>query len=136
MRRVDDNGDGRIDDADAGGDEIYLLDLVSGQEGRLTTSPKADTMPAWSPLGGQIAFVSDRSRVGEIYVMPDTGGAPTRLTSVDGYHDWFPDWSPDGKCLVFTSNRSGNFEIWTLCGDTLSNLTKHPGDDHDPAWSH
>ncbi|MBA2626044.1 MAG: PD40 domain-containing protein [Acidimicrobiia bacterium] len=48
---------------------------------RLTVHAAADTLPAWSPDGGRIAFTSMRSGDGDIYVMSANGGAVTRLTT-------------------------------------------------------
>jgi len=51
-------------------------------------------MPAWSPDGTRIAFVSDRTHrdLGDIYVMKADGTGQKRLTrNVD--NQW-PDWGP------------------------------------------
>lgn len=50
--------------------------------------------PDVSPDGSEIAF----SRRDGIYVMPLTGGTPTRVV-LRGEH---PEWSPDGRYLAFT----------------------------------
>lgn len=136
MRRSDTNSDGRIDDADAAGDDVFVLEVGSGSETRLTTTANADTMPAWSPTGKWIAFVSDREQVGEIYVMKEDGTQQVRWTFGTAW-DWFPAWSPSGTHLAFQSDRSGDFEIWALPvegGDPV-NLTRNPADDIHPAWS-
>ena len=43
---------------------------------------------------------------------------------------------PDGR-LVFESNRSGNFEIYIaeLDSGKVVNLSNHPRQDREPAWS-
>jgi len=38
--------------------------------------PGNDGLPAWSPDGQQIAYVSDMAAVGGIYVVSATGGMP------------------------------------------------------------
>jgi Tol biopolymer transport system component len=61
-----------------------------------------------SPDGSQIAFAA----VGDIYVMPVTGGAPTNLTK-DVALDTDPSWSPDGNSLVYSSDKDSPFlQLW------------------------
>jgi len=64
--------------------------------------------PVISPDGTQIAFAA----VGDIYVMPVTGGAPTNLTK-DVALDTDPSWSPDGNSLVYSSDKdSALLQLW------------------------
>lgn len=59
------------------------------------------SLPAWSPDGKQIAFVSDRSGENEIWLTDAAGGKPPRqLTS--GIKANFLEllWAPDNKSLV------------------------------------
>lgn len=64
--------------------------------------------PVLSPDGTQIAFAA----VGDIYVMPVTGGRPTNLTQ-DAALDTDPAWSPDGSSLVYSSDReSPHLQLW------------------------
>ena len=64
--------------------------------------------PVISPDGTQIAFAA----VGDIYVMPVTGGTPTNLTK-DAALDTDPSWSPDGSSLVYSSDKnSPHLQLW------------------------
>ena len=64
--------------------------------------------PVISPDGTQIAFAA----LGDIYVMPVTGGAPMNLTK-DVALDTDPSWSPDGASLVYSSDReSAHLQLW------------------------
>ena len=80
----------------------------------LTTNKKDDLSPAWSPNGQRIAFSSDRTGAGDIYVMNANGSSQTRLTDV-GAIEVEPDWSPDGTKLAFSTNGHGssNFELYS-----------------------
>ncbi len=61
--------------------DIYKVPVSGGQAVQLTTQPSYECNPVWSPDGSKIAFASDRKGNFDVYVMPSTGGAPTRLTT-------------------------------------------------------
>ncbi|MCC7242021.1 MAG: PD40 domain-containing protein [Acidobacteria bacterium] len=64
--------------------------------------------PMISPDGSQVAFAA----VGDIYVVPVTGGTPTNLTN-DEALDTDPAWSPDGRSLVYSSDKnSAQLQLW------------------------
>ena len=110
---------------------------------RLTDSGGDDLLPAWSPDGRMIAFVSLRDGNPEIYVMLADGSQQTRLTFAPG-GDWRPAWLPDSRHLVFTSDRGGSNDIFlvavpdptTSAADTeprLLAIVTGPADQRDPA---
>lgn len=49
--------------------------------------------------------------LGDLYTLPVTGGAATRITSGQAY-DMQPRYSPDGRHIVFISDRDGSENIW------------------------
>jgi TolB protein len=79
--------------------EIYVVDVNSGQQTRLTHTPAwpdgvpsldgwaaHSVSPAWSPDGHYIAFLTDRTGEWEIWVMDANGNNPRPLfgTDLDG----------------------------------------------------
>jgi len=110
----------------------------------LTDDPADDMLPAWSPDGRSIAFVSTRDGNPEIYVMDSQGQNQRRLTFNPG-GDWRPAWLPDSQHLVFTSDRAGNNDIYLMAVPStaapltsepdLTPLVAGPADDRDPAVS-
>ena len=57
-----------------GNSDIYVMDLRSRAERRITEDPSIDTSPSFSPNGAQIVFNSDRGGSPQLYVMNADGG--------------------------------------------------------------
>jgi dipeptidyl aminopeptidase/acylaminoacyl peptidase len=92
---------------------LKLLDLATRQVAALTSGEHADVLPAWSPDGKQIAFVTkrgddpDRTENWDVYLIePKPGAKEKQLTTspeADAHPDWesAPAWSPDGKTIAY-----------------------------------
>ena len=68
-----------------------------------------------SPDGREIAF----DLLGDIYVMPITGGEARAITSGAAW-DMQPRYSPSGTEIAFTSDRGGGDNIWLMNRDGSS----------------
>ena len=78
----------------------------AAKPGRLTDS--SSTTPRWSPDGQWIAFGSDRSFAGGIWLIRADGTDQHRLTQTGGW----PVWWPDGKQIGYqTVTAEGNAQI-------------------------
>jgi TolB protein len=99
---------------DEHGDNCGIWVIKPGGFGpaRLTTNPN-DTVPAWSPDGSRLAFISTRAGNWELYLVDVATGKETRLTD-NAAADVAPTWSPDGKQLAFLSNRGGGWAVYVL----------------------
>lgn len=92
---------------------LFLLDLDSGKTVQLTSGTHDELLPAFSPDGLSIAFVTkrgadpDRSEDWDVYVITAAEGAKerqlTHTPEADGNPDWEspPAWSPDGKTIAY-----------------------------------
>jgi len=65
-----------------------------------------------SPDGSRIVF----DLLGDIYTMPISGGAATRIAEGLAYEQ-HPRFSPDGTRIAFTSDRGGGDNIWIMNAD-------------------
>ena len=89
------------------------------------------------PIGGKIAFCSDRSGNNDIWVMDADGSNPTQVT-VDTASDSSPSVSPDGAKICFSSTReASHYNLWKIDidGKNLVRLTSGNQGDTDPDWS-
>jgi dipeptidyl aminopeptidase/acylaminoacyl peptidase len=92
---------------------LQLLDLTSRKSEALTSGKHDDVLPAWSPDGKEIAFVTkrsddpDRTENWDVYLLAAQAGAKQRqlTTSPEADSDpvWesAPVWSPDGKWIAY-----------------------------------
>jgi Tol biopolymer transport system component len=86
---------------------LWIVDLASGENRKVTSGVNRDGQPCWSPDGGVIAFTSDRNSdekgKGQVWTMPTDGGEPTRLTSLAEAAEELA-WSPDGGRVGVTAS--------------------------------
>lgn len=84
--------------------DIYKVSSEGGKAERLTTNSAYDYKPVWSPDGKQIAFASDRNRMGmNLYIMNSEGGE-ARLLSKHTTNKVPYSFTPDGKYLLFKAH--------------------------------
>src|SRR5215831_14206924 len=82
--------------------DIWLVSSDGGEPLRLTSSPKMDQAPRWSPDGKTIAFLSARDGPPNVYLLSLGGGEPRKLTAATTGVAEFA-WSPDGTRIAFIS---------------------------------
>ena len=92
---------------------------AAGDASPLTSdTSRRNTMPAVSPDGSQIAYVSTRrGEQPNVWTMKIDGSAPQQLTS-DESPDHQPSWSRDGRRVAFKSFRDDTLGIWATDVET------------------
>src|SRR3989442_2569302 len=92
---------------------LYLVDVETGHGTILTPGQYDELLPAWSPNGRSLVFVSkrradfDRDNNWDLYVMDAVpGAAPRQLTTFEGPDndpetESRPAWSPDGRSIAY-----------------------------------
>jgi Tol biopolymer transport system component/imidazolonepropionase-like amidohydrolase len=109
-------GDGNYD--------VWVLTLASGALARVTHGPANEFMPAWSPDGREIAFVSDRRDKPGVYaigVAPGRSNAERLVATADGAITG-PSWSPDGSSMAFTVIGGGRSHLIVESGGTQRDI--------------
>lgn len=82
--------------------DIYVMNADGSNLRQMTTNPKADYHPRWSPDGKSILFVSTRETGAQSWEIPVDGGEPHKLTGFStGTGE--PMWVPDGRKILFKS---------------------------------
>ncbi len=82
--------------------DIWMVGTEGGEPLRLTSSPKMDQLPRWSPDGRTVAFLSAREGSPNVYLLTLGGGEPEKLTQAETGVQEFA-WSPDGRRIAFVS---------------------------------
>jgi dipeptidyl aminopeptidase/acylaminoacyl peptidase len=104
----------------AGNSDIWITSSEGGDPQPLTSSPKSDSSPRWSPDGAKIAFISSRSGSSQIWVIDPRGGEATQLTDISTGISSLT-WSPAGTHIAFAST------VFPECEDDDCNKTKLDG---------
>jgi Tol biopolymer transport system component len=84
----------------SGGMDVWVRDLTTGADRRISSLPNADMSATWSPDGKSIAFVSNADlEQGEVYVVRAEGGDPQKIAE-RRFGVGYPSWSPDSRYLI------------------------------------
>jgi dipeptidyl aminopeptidase/acylaminoacyl peptidase/CubicO group peptidase (beta-lactamase class C family) len=97
----------RTTDADADVDRRALWSVSASPDGgwqspRQLTTGTADSAPAFSPDGNQLAFLRGGDGPPQLYLLPVAGGEARRVTDLPGGAG-APVWSPAGDRIAFAS---------------------------------
>lgn len=100
--------------------DIYVSYIYQGKMDQPTAGTETvhNFLPAFSPDGSRIAFMTNRDGNMEIYTVNRGGGGLRRVTQHPG-NDSTPTWSPAGNQIAFTSDRSGSPQIYIVDADGL-----------------
>ncbi|GJL74995.1 Tol-Pal system beta propeller repeat protein TolB [Nitrosomonas sp.] len=92
--------------------------------------------PAWSPDGGQIAYVSFENKKPVVYVQTLATRQRRAVANFSGSNS-APAWSPDGKKLAVVLSLHGGSQIYLINADGsgLQRLTRSSGIDTEPSFS-
>jgi TolB protein len=115
--------------------QIFLLDLATGQTTQLTTS--GDNLePAWSPDGRQIVYACSDGQFLQLCTIDADGSNRKQLTNRRSMN-FGPDWSPDGKRIVFVSNEHRPYAMYLLELETgeVRRVLPNQGNESAPKWS-
>lgn len=118
--------------------DIFVSTLDGGGMTNLTRHPGIDTAPAWSPTGGQIAFISDRSGTPQVWAMDSDGSNLRRLVQEGGHCD-SPAWSPDGRLILYSWQAPSQWKhdvyVLEVATGQIFQLTHGMGSSESPHWS-
>lgn len=116
--------------------DIFTVPAEKGPTRNLTKSSDAhDRLPAWSPDGRKISFVSDQSGEEQVYVVDQAGGVPEQLTQGVRGRLYRLAWSPDSKRIAFSDKEGKAYVLETASREVRQIADEPRGRIDDYRWS-
>ncbi|GAA6119667.1 Tol-Pal system beta propeller repeat protein TolB [Acidovorax sp. FG27] len=115
---------------------LWVADADGENAQSALSSPEPIISPAWSPTGGQLAYVSFESRKPVVYVHDVSSGRRRLIANFRGSNS-APGWSPDGRTLAVTLSRDGGSQLYLIdaAGGEPRRLMQSSGIDTEPTFS-
>lgn len=107
---------------------LHVADARGGPVRRMPATDGArEFMPAWSPDGQWLAFVTWGADGGHLFKVRASGGKPVRLSTEAAY--WIdPVWSPDGRAVYAITAPTNSARRQAMVVPTDAMLVRMPAD--------
>jgi TolB protein len=116
--------------------QLWVADADGENAQSALASPEPIISPAWSPNGGQLAYVSFESRKPVVYAHDVASGKRRLIANFKGSNS-APAWSPDGTTIALTLSRAGGSQLYAMAatGGEPRRLAESNSIDTEPAYS-
>ncbi|NNF14792.1 MAG: hypothetical protein HKN72_16310 [Gemmatimonadetes bacterium] len=118
--------------------DIFLLDVETGEEHRVTSDPSSEYGASFSRDGLHLAFHAEDGSASRI-VVSDLDGSNRRVVTPPGEVGYSPRWSPDDAWLLYTRLGEGPSEqydaVAVRVGDgVIIPIASTPADERAADW--
>lgn len=93
--------------------DLYVRDLDTGEETRLTSHTQDNFGARFSPDGSRILYSSTRTGDFEVWILDLATGEESR-PAPHAKQDYGAGWSADGNAVFFVSDREGASALWAV----------------------
>jgi TolB protein len=111
--------------------DVYALDLVTGDEVRVTATPEDETCARYSPDGKQMIVLRNDARADDVWLLDARG--EHNLTNTPHIRDGWPVFDPRGRWVYFAGMDRGTFSLYRVRTDGTRReqlTTAAPGEEH------
>ena len=106
--------------ATIGRGDVFSLPTEEGITYNLTQSQGVHNRKVrWAPDGKHLAFISDRTKEDEVYVMDADGSDVQQLTEGNEEYKYHLRWSPDSKKILFANKQNKLKYVEVSSGDVV-----------------
>lgn len=116
--------------------QLWIADADGENAQSALSSSEPIISPAWSPNGGQLAYVSFESRKPVVYTHDIASGKRRLIANFRGSNS-APAWSPDGRTMAVTLSRDGGSQLYAIDsnGGEPRRLAQSSSIDTEPVYS-
>ena len=120
-------------------DDIWLVEVATGEERQVSSGLMASSTPVWSPDGSRIALLGTSKDeywyedLAYIYLLDPQAGTeeivPMQIHATDWLHNHTVTWSADGSELFFPYHERAEVELWRVpaAGGVATRVTNMGG---------
>jgi len=129
-----------------GPSELFILDIDSGKQSRLTKTGQWNVHQSFSPDGSQVVFASRQSNGDYQIALIDSDGGEIKLITNPDRMEFAPSYSPDGKYIAFLAIVDESIEVFVkpvkggderqLTDNAKSERKESWGDDNQIMWKY
>jgi len=118
--------------------QLWLYDVASATQRKVSDRPVAGGRPTWSPDGTMLAVVRGNSEGGtDIWLVHTNAGDNDQRLAGGAWETRSPSFSPDGASVAFVSGERGTLDIWIVPtgGGEAHRLTEATNPLDEPRWT-
>ncbi len=98
--------------------DIFVMRPDGSELRRVVSDPAGEAHPRWGPESRRLAFMSDRTGVGNVFIAEVDSGTVYPVTNMlaggQGI-DWhYMDWSADGRKIAFNTFHKAGYDIFVF----------------------
>ena len=99
--------------------DLWVVDLERNVSTRLTSSPRWEMRPRWSPDGTRVVFSADWEGPPNLYVVDAGGGTARVLVPFDRTQQYAGGWTADARHVLYEkNNETFTSDIWIVDATT------------------
>ena len=126
-------------DLQLGTRDIVLVDTATGEQRRLTFTPKNEFFPVWSHDGKELAYAAEGGGgLPDLFIKPASGAVEQQAVLAGGGAKFPTDWSRDGKYVLYHgagATTGWDVYVYSTADKTTKPLIQTPANEEQGQFS-